>query len=424
MVLLPCSRCCQPAGECACVCQCCECSSDAAEYPDAWERALLTPLGEFADHPGVGDRYLGVGDYLGLVAYLPDCGISRRWESKSACVEALIAAEKAAILANGGPPYAYNLIGATLPYPPEPTSSLSPDDRHRLLVGLSYVDWEHPLLSGPVSLADEDAVNSYIDELFGPDGPLDATRDYWGFCSDYAAAYTAGGYYLGWSIPYRDGSPLTAADLKSLCPSGAPFLYGDPPAAWGRAAFLDDSVPIIRSVVLASSTGDAIADRLIETGTQAIEVVEDELGYELPDWTKAITVEHQECNDLALGVVGWPGGTKTVTVTVTYDNGTTHKEWELTIVLRACTNREDTETGEGVPLGIESYQLWYDDDPPNNPVSYQDKIASTASIRPYIDENDCDGMRDDSPCANGAWQTVTLEEAGVVICCNQFRVRT
>lgn len=66
-----------------------------------------------------------------------------------------------------------------------------------------------------------------------------------------------------------------------------------------------------------------------------------------------------------------------------------------------------------------AYEFWFDDDPPNNPVSYQTKIASTASIRPYASESDCNGIRDDSPCSGGLWQVYTREETGDHACCGR-----
>lgn len=420
MVLLPCSRCCQPAGECACVCQCCECSSDAEQTPvDPWVHALTQP---FLDLPGTsnptnGDRMLCEADYVGLAAYLPYCGISRRWASQAACVAALKAAEKAAIIANGGPAYTYSLFSGGYPTGAEATSSLTLTERQRLWDMMMFgpvSDDMHPLLSGSVSLADEAAIDAYLDALFGVGGPLDATFDYHGYCSDCAAVAADGSYYFGWSIPYRDGEPFTAADLESLCPLGVPFKPANPPVGYAYPVFADDSTPTIRSIVLNASTGDAIADRLIETGTQGKAVVEAEVG-SLPDWTKTVTVTNEDCDDVG---GAWQGGKKEIDIQIDYESGAVHERWTLTVTLSTCINREDTEPDGGVggPFVYLYSNIVFDDDVPNNPVALS-LITSTASIRPYLDEDDCDGMRDDSPCADGAWQNLTPEEAGETTCC-------
>lgn len=429
MVLLPCSRCCQPAGECVCSCTCCECA-DGTRQAAAYETFLTTSLDNVSQDfgsPGGGSpgRAFVADEFSAVQEYLSDCGITRRWSSRAACVTALIAAERAAILGAGGPPYMYDLFDAANGYPTvaTDTSSLTLTERQRL--------WEfaftfaasgpaYDLLYAAATLADEAEVDAYLADLFD-DGSyinLDPIVSLWGYCSNSAEVTPDGDYWLGWSIPYRNGVPFTIAELEALCPSGVPFHGGSPPLAWFWPVFESDSQPIIRSVVLASSTGDAIADRLIETGTQGKTVVEDELGYALPDWTKVVTTTADSCdvNGNASGT-----GEKVCTIQVDYQTTGVHERWTLFITLSTCVNREDdTPDYGGVSLPhVVDYVFTYDDDPPNNPVSYQSKIASTASIRPYLDETDCEGIRTETPCTGGLWQVFTEVEAGNTVCCGR-----
>lgn len=417
MVLLPCGRCCDT---CTCSCVCCECD-DGTVWEEAYETFLTVDaaaLGDGFGFPAVGDRAFSQSKYAGIVEYLAGCGITRRWSSQSACVDALIAAEKAAIMSAGGPPYTYDLFDAANGYPTTPTatSSLTLVERQRLwafTTVTSSPSLAHDLLTAAASLADEAAVDAYLADLFdaGSFANLDPTVSLWGYCSNQADILPDGSYWLGWSIPYRDGSPFTLGDLEALCPAGVPYQGGSPPLAWFLPAFANDTEPVIRSVVLASSTGDAVADRLIEIGTRPKSAVADELG-DLPDWTKVVTTEAQSCEDIAV-----ESGTKTVTIQVDYESGAVHERWTLIITLSACVNRENDPPDGVAGPHVTAYQFTYDDDPPNNPVSYNDKIASTASIRPYVDEDDCDAERNNSPCAGDLWQVFTSEEAGEQTCC-------
>jgi hypothetical protein len=380
-------------------------------------------FGDGYGFPALGDRAFSESKYAGIVEYLADCGITRRWSSQSACVAALIAAEKAAIMAAGGPPYTYDLFDYANGYPTTPTatSSLTLAERQKLWFFTFATDppsLAHDLLTAPATLADEAAVDAFLADLFdaGSMSNLDPTVSLWGYCSDEADIDAAGDYWLGWSIPYRNGSPFTIADLEALCPAGVPYAGGSPPLAWFLPAFANATEPVIRSVVLASSTGDAVADRLIEIGTRPKSAVYDELG-DLPAWTKLVTTEAQTCEDIAI-----ESGTKTVTIQVDYQSGAVSKRWTLVITLSACVTRED-----GPPDGVAgphvlTYLFLYDDEPANplhTPVSYTDKITSTASIRPYVDEEDCDAERNNSPCAGDLWQGFTAEEAGEQTCCGR-----
>lgn len=422
MVLLPCGRCCDT---CTCSCTCCECANFGDDGPgagpvSAWETFLTIDAGlVFAPYgyPGLGDRVFDAGKFPGIQSYLEGCGITRRWSSQGACVAALIAAEKAAIMAAGGPPYEYDLFDAANGYPTTPTatSSLTLDERQKLWAFTTVAPGPsiaHDLVAAAATLADEAAVDAYLADLFAF---LDPTFDLWGYCSDTADMMPGGAWWLGWSIPYRNGQPFTLADLKVLCPSGVPFQGNSPPLAWYWPVFADGTEPRIRSVVLASSTGDAIADRLVEIGTRPKSDLFDELGA-LADWTKVVTTERETCETRS-GVAG----KKTATIQIDYAAGAVHKRWTLTVTFSACVNREDDFPdygGIGLPH-VTDYQLLYDDDPPHNPVSYQTRIASTASIRPYASESDCNGIRDDSPCAGGLWQVFTKEEAGEHACCGR-----
>jgi hypothetical protein len=117
MVLMPCGKCCD---KCTCQsCQCCECDgtipSDTAKTPTArWARFMSGKLGTTAAANVVSDlpcvpsiatytRYFSPRSYDRIKDLLPDCQIARRWASQSACVNALIAGEVAAIVAAGEP---------------------------------------------------------------------------------------------------------------------------------------------------------------------------------------------------------------------------------------------------------------------------------------------------------------------------------
>lgn len=424
MVLLPCSRCCQPAGQCTCSCMCCECANFEENNPtvpiSAWETFFTIDAGLVSSpfgYPGLGDRVFDAQKFSGIQEYLSGCGITRRWSSQAACEAALIAAEKAAIMGAGGPPYTYDLFDAANGYPTDPTatSSLTLDERQKLWTFTTVAPGPsiaHDLVTAAATLADEAEVDDYLADLFAF---LDPTLDLWGYCSDTVDMMPGGDWWLGWSIPYRNGEPFTLADMEALCPSGVPFQGGSPPLAWYWPVFESDSQPLLRSVVLASSTGNAIADRLIETGTQSKTVVEDELGYTLPDWTKSVTTTAETCEDTG---TGHTAGEKVCTIQIDYQTSGVHERWTLVVTLTTCVNREDDEFGTGVggPT-VAAFQFTYDDDPPNNPVSYDAKITSTASIRPYLDEDDCDGLRTETPCTGGLWQWVTREEAGETVCC-------
>lgn len=333
------------------------------------------------------------------------------------------------------------------PLLPTPTSSLTPQERQDMLnlwcVGNEvyppdgFDGFFAPLQNHePLTFANLAEVEDKIAELYGAAGPMDAAAIYKGYCSATTLLKDDGSkYLLGWSTPYRRGAPLTPAVMAGLCTGGLPWKNrpnaGTYPAvftAWGTAIFANDDIPPVRSVTLEDTTGDTVVDRLLETGTQGIQVVRDELNDPLDDYAKTITLTNRDdCNDKNPGdiTIGntYTSGEKTFEIAITKsDGGTPSESWYLTLTFVPCTPKEDLPpNGAGGPYITEYGVSHYDHATSTTTDVTADLIADTLAFRPYTSEADCkaQNLRDDAMCENGLWEFygVGLETSLALQCC-------
>lgn len=441
MVLLPCGKCC---GTCVCSCVCCTCSSgqvpnyntndlspdygvlvqvqDLGDSTTEWRYYLTDPVpdGEIA-YSGVTRRLLPA-HYSATLAHLPNCGVTRRWPTQAACVSSAIAAEKAAII-SAGSPYTYNLFngGAT---------SFSIRDRGFLLEQITQNSPGHSLISGPVSLADEAAIDTYLATLFS--GPLDLDQLHWGFCSEATDLAADDGWRLGWSTPYRSGEPLTPAAAAALCTAGSPRGHqvtdgNYVQTTWARpffwpnyfgSGYLGAGTPPIQRIVLTGSTGNATDDSVLSViGDQyaAAAIIDSVRAAGGPDYDYPVLIDSGPERPIGSGLPGFFGGIPGTSQeagagrggrwTVGYrlgkwngarNGGSKYEQWTLTVTFRPCSAAIDTSppsSAVGDPF-IHSYQLLYysaDVVPPftvvNSDVTHL--IASSADLWAYASEQKC-----------------------------------
>lgn len=429
MVLLPCGKCC---GTCVCSCVCCACASEQVQNTSPHSGALVAvqdqgnpatewryyltdpvPVGESV--PAGVTRRLLPAHYAATQSHLPNCGITRRWPAQHACVSSAIAAEKAAII-SAGTPYAYNLFngGAT---------SFSLRDRGFLLDQITQNAPGHALITGPVSLADEAAIDTYLATLFA--GPLDLDQLHWGFCSEATDLAADDGWRLGWSTPYRSGEPLTPTAAATLCTSGSPrghqVVSGNyVQTAWAKPFFWPRGMgvanahsPPIQRIVLTGSTGNATDDSVLS-------IIGDSIAAEAlissiraaggPDYDSPVLTEFGPERPIGSALPGTSGeadagrgGRWTVSYRLGKWNGarfaSKYEQWTLSVTWRPCSAAIDNSPlySDVADTFIHSYELLYysaDVEPPytviNSDVTHL--IASTADLWAYGSEQKCLGL--------------------------------
>lgn len=284
------------------------------------------------------------------------------------------------------------------PFPPgnliATNSSFSISDREYLLEQMEKNAPSHALLSGAVTLADQAAIHTYLQELFA--GPLDLAQLHWGYCSESTPWRTSDGTWrLGWSTPHRGGAPLTTAGAAGLCqssglPSGAPrsssFVDGKyVPAAWARPYFFPGQpVPPLQRVVLSGTTGDPIVDALFgvigyEPGTSAI--LQANPGYSLGTFLKTVDEPQYQGSEQGKLCVSYSVRKTDAGIVSGY------REWILSVCWRPCVNADDNAPlYTPIPhVHIHSYSLTdvtYGGD-------YTGIIASSADLWAYSSEAAC-----------------------------------
>lgn len=356
MVLLPCARCCG----CTCPeCVCCTCG--------AWVDLFNYDKIQNGPAPYEATYYNSL--YYHLADILPDC-ITRRYESQTDCVDALVAQT------------------------------------------VSDTGWT------------EQEVR-------------DAFQEYWedNDCSNNILTLTNGVVVYGWSAPYLNGSLVTLAGLNSQCPDGP---NGDFFCAPGQTGYWQVSewnsltgVPDIRHLVLGASTGDWIADALLERGTQ--EDLPDEGWVEADDcascasppvlefgctpgdtkvfYDKAVTVE-QSFPSGGSDVLGFcpPQNCTLVTITVTRSNACAGGSpvvttWSAEIAVCPCPMNAFVVSTDGCDIdevyGYESEQACIDD----------------------LTEDNCLGGTPADQCGGTQWQLVRHYTSGGSRACLELACR-
>lgn len=286
---------------------------------------------------------------------------------------------------------AINVVAAN-PFPPGPLvathSSFSLDDRQFLLEQITKNAPTHELIAGPVTLADQAAIDTYLATLFS--GPLDLDQLHWGYCSE--STPLAGGWRLGWSTPYRKGAPLTIAAAAALCTKGSPRGYqviGGQyvQTAWARPYFYtNQNVPPLERVVLSGSTGDAVVDALLAVigdFNAYSAIVGANPGYSVlsgvgtPDTPQDVHPGHTEgkwCVSFSVRKTdaGIEGG---------------YREWVLTVCWRPCVNAADNAPlYAAVPnVFVHSYSLT----DATFGTDFTHLIASSADLWAYANEAAC-----------------------------------
>ena len=321
---------------------------------------------------------------------------------------------------------------------PTPTSSLTPEERQSMLTMFcphslptpptGFDGFWEPLTSHePVTFADAAEVEEKIAELYGAGGPMDAAKLYAGYCSARTLLKSDGTkYMLGWSTPYRKGSPLTPAVVAALCAGGLPWKYQpdeEYPAvftSWGTAIFSNDDIPPVRSITLKASTGDAVVDDFIEAGTKGVDPV--------TNYAKTVTFSDRDnCDDRYTGDVTigntLTSGEKSITIEITKSaGGTPVQTWYVGVTFRPCSPRDDIPpTGSAGPY-ISDYVIRRLDHATSTLTDVtNDLIENSLSFRPYESQGDCESQnfRTDALCAGTLWQFYGVgdEESLKFTCC-------
>jgi hypothetical protein len=234
------------------------------------------------------------------------------------------------------------------------------------------------------------------------------------------------------SVDVLTGGTYIAPSLGRL--PWKPKPHEDHPSvfrAYAVAFFATNDVPSVRSITLSGSTGDTVVDRLIETGTQDIQVVRDELDDPLDGYAKTAALELRDgCSSLLDDGYGddpldkYPGdlfydtpaypGRKWLLITITKSDGPTLLyTWEVLVKFYACYSPEQLPaTGSGGPQ-VYSWSIWEQDEVANTG-DYLELIDASTDIKPYIDQSDCEALnlRSDAQCSGGQWESFEIVGSG------------
>lgn len=312
-------------------------------------------------------------------------------------------------------------------------TSFSLRDRGFLLQQITKNDPGNELITGPVSLANESAIDTYFATLFA--GPLDLDQLHWGFCSEATDLAADDGWRLGWSTPYRSGEPLTPAAAAALCPAGSPRGHqvtdgNYVQTAWARPFFWPRGMgvanpypPPIQRIVLTGSTGNATDDSVLSiigdyfAAESLIASVRAAGG---PDYDVPVLIDSGPERPIGSGLPGFFGGIPGTSQeaaagrggrwTVGYRLGkwngarqnSKYEQWTLTVTFRPCSAAMDTSPPSStvVDTFIHSYQLLYYSSDMDGAVVNSDVthlIASSADLWAYGSEQKCLGTVPASP---------------------------
>jgi hypothetical protein len=334
------------------------------------------------------------------------------------------------------------------PLLPTPTSSLTPEERQAMLdmfCPSGGPNGEPPAFNGfweplathdPLTFADAAEVEDKIAELYGSGGPMAATTLYAGYCSDRTLLKNDGSkYLLGWSTPYRKGALLTPAVAAGLCLSGLPWKYQPEPedhpavfTSWGTAIFSNDDVPPVRSITRKASTGDAVVNRLIDTGTQDIQVVRDELNDPLDLYSKTATVfdtdacsDKDDFPDITVGNLA-TSGHKIIHIEIVKKDANDDPvfTWTVSITFATCDPRDDLPPNGNTDTYISDFSVLKEDHAAATVTDITDNlIENSLSFKPYTSEEDCkfQNLRTDALCENGVWALYDGDEDSLRFAC-------